>query len=95
MKVRARIRSVILLLALTVMLLSAGCTRHGARAAFGALHVASAIAQVVAIAAILHHHDAHFHGESCGHSYRYYDGRYNYWYGNHWEYYEGGNWYYY
>lgn len=86
---RPRIRSLITAGALVIALGSTGCLRGGgARAAIGALHVAAAVAEVVAVAAILAHHDSHFHGHQCGHSYRWYEGRYNYWYNGHWEYYD-------
>jgi hypothetical protein len=79
--------------ALIAALGSSACVRGGGRAALGALHVAAAIAEVVAVAATLAHHDAHFHGRRCGHSYRWYEGRYNYWYNGRWEYHDDGVWY--
>ena len=82
-------RLMAMLLTLTLLVgIGAGCTRNTARATLGALRVASAVAEVVAVAAILAHHDDHYHGRACGHRYRYYDGRYNYWYNGHWEYYD-------
>ncbi|MBT8491693.1 MAG: hypothetical protein KJO07_01425 [Deltaproteobacteria bacterium] len=67
-----------------------GCS---ARGALTGLRVAAAVTEVIVVASILAHHDAHYHDLRCGHRYRYYDGRYNYWYGGHWEYHDDGRWY--
>ena len=91
------LRSILLFVFLAAFSLmgNLGCTRGSANAAFYALHAAAAVAEVVAVASILHHHDDHFHGYGCGHRYRYYDNRYNYWYDGHWEYYDAGTGYWY
>lgn len=96
MSLTARIRSLLLSAALVTSLATAtGCVRGGGHAALGALQVAATAVEIIAIASILAHHDAHVHGHRCGHRHRYYDGRYNYWYNGHWEYYDGeaGVWY--
>lgn len=88
------IRSLLLSLALVASLATAtGCVRGGGRAALGALQLAATAVEIIAVASIIAHHDAHFHHHSCGHNYRYYDGRYNYWYNDRWEYHEAGVWY--
>ena len=88
------LRPAILAAVLSLGLLTAGC-HHRAHGGLAVLHLASAVAEVALVAAIISHHDAHYHDHYCGHRYRYYEGRYNYWYGGQWEYYDddGGVWY--
>ena len=84
-------RSLLMVVALCAGLgTSSGCS---ARPALTGLQVAAVVTEAVVLASIIAHHDAHYHNLRCGHRYRYYDGRYNYWYGGHWEYYEEGRWY--
>jgi len=73
-----------------LLILLGGCSPR----MFNTLFMAAAF---VGTAAILAHHDAHFHDHHCGHPYRWVDGRWVYYYHYHWEYYdpELNAWYYY
>ncbi len=73
---------------------STGCFRGGGQLALGALEVASVVAEVALVAALLSNHDSHYHSYGC-HPVRYEDGRDVYYYNGHWEYYDDdeGSWY--
>jgi hypothetical protein len=78
---------------------SVGCVMSPRTAvALGSLATTAVYAAaIVGTVAILAHHDAHYHYETCGHYRQYHEGRWVYQYGGHWEYYDSysGTWYYY
>ena len=84
-----RLRTVAIALALTAAL-GTGCFRGGGRMALAALEVATVVAEVALVAAILADHDDHYHYGYC-HPVRIIEGRETHYYNGHWEYYDDGS----
>lgn len=83
---RARLATTALILA-TVLGSGSGCFRGGGQLALAALDVAAVVAEVALVAAVLSHHDDHYHVYDC-HPTRYYEGNELYYYNGNWEYYD-------
>ncbi len=78
-------KSICFLAAMTILALGTGCTPRMAGQIFNAAIVTAA---VVGTAAILAHHDSHYHHYHCGCRRHWHQGNWVYYYNYGWEYYD-------